>query len=129
MQAPENYTTLEYSPKSDIWAAGLLLHELFVGVEDEDYPLPSTDYDVLKALAHEHKLIPKPLPSSCPDVFRLICGRCFEQDPEKRPTALELYTMLTGSEEPLSPAPLSASSSGSGPVPSPSSVPSQSDEA
>lgn len=95
MQAPENFITQEYTPASDIWAIGILLHEILVGVSESDLPLPSTDYDELQELAKNKKLIPSIFPhGSVPEIFRQVCALCFEQDPARRPTAKTLLTLL-----------------------------------
>lgn len=69
--------------------------EIYVGVEDADFPLP-LDADDMTDLAKEGKMIPRPLPSppTCPAAVQSLCSRCFEQDPSKRASASELLNMV-----------------------------------
>lgn len=88
------------SSKADIWSFGLLLYEIYVGVEDDDFPLPPDPE--MTELAKEGKLIPRPLPlplpPTCPAAaaaaVQSLCSRCFEQDPAKRASASELLNIV-----------------------------------
>lgn len=67
--------------------------EIYVGVEDSDFPLP-LDADDMTDLAREGRMIPRPLPSTVPAEVQRLCSRCFEQDPSKRASARGLLKMV-----------------------------------
>lgn len=69
------------------------MYELFVGVEDDDFPFV-IDYDEMKKAADEGKLAPKPLPGGCPEIPRKIAAVCLQREPAARPTAVELLEMI-----------------------------------
>lgn len=80
--------------KADVWSFGLLLHEIYAGVEDKDFPLPTDDYDELVELAKAGKLTPTPLPHTCAVDVRNLYARCVEVNVEKRASVKELLALL-----------------------------------
>lgn len=93
-QPPECFTDEKVNNKADIWSFGLLLHEIFVGVGDDDFPIAAFYYDDFVNDAKAGKLIPRALPTTCPAVAQELCSRCFEQDPTKRASATELLRIV-----------------------------------
>lgn len=77
-----------------MWAFGLLLYEIYVGVDDNDHPLQPLDYDDLQARAVHGRLIPTPLPVSCPAPVHQMCMLCFAQEPDKRASVRELLAIV-----------------------------------
>lgn len=78
---------------ADVWAFGLLLYEIYVGVEDKDFPVP-LDEDELRDLAKDGKMVPTPLPAGCPAMVLSICTLCFEQGPARRGTVQQLLEVV-----------------------------------
>lgn len=92
--APESWKSGVYGPKTDIWAFGLLLYEIYVGVEDHVHPLQPLDEHDLKDRALNARLIPAPLPASCPLPVQRMCAMCFEHEPARRASAKELAAIV-----------------------------------
>lgn len=90
-QAPESLTKNMYSPKSDMWAFGLLIYEIYAGVDDAEDPFPA---ESLTRLAEEKKLVPKSLPASCPKDIAYIAAGCLRQDPTERLDAAGVLAIL-----------------------------------
>src|SRR6202011_5181103 len=64
--------------RSDLWALGVVLHEMLTG------GLPfqgSTAFEVSSAILSQ---APRPLPADIPSGLRTIVQRCLEKQPEKR---------------------------------------------
>lgn len=78
-----------------MWSFALLIHEVLVGVDDSDCPLPPfATFEDYEALAIAGRLVAKPLPSAFPAVFQTVCDACFQQQPESRPSAKQLSEMF-----------------------------------
>ncbi len=93
--APEQLEGKEVSVKSDLYALGLVLHELFTGKRVFD----AAD---LESLTQQHKSSPMMSRTSTagldPAIDRVI-GRCLEVDPAKRPdSALAVAAGLPGAD-------------------------------
>lgn len=93
LKAPECFTERSFTAKSDVWAIGVLLYELFVGVRDEDLPFYGS-FDEMHDMAQRGALVPKPLPAECPEAVRNMAAACLATDPARRPTALELLKLV-----------------------------------
>ncbi len=78
--SPEQHAGREAGPASDVYSLGLILCELLTG------GLPSAGQDVGTLLAAGRERLPRALLEWMP--------RCLEREPERRPTALELATVL-----------------------------------
>ena len=96
--APEQASGRGVSVRSEVYALGLLLYELFCGRR------PFEASSVEELLRH-HRETPPPRPSElAPDVDPRVESailRCLEKDPERRPgSALEVATALLG-DDPL----------------------------
>uniref|UniRef100_H2ZIU1 Tyrosine-protein kinase n=1 Tax=Ciona savignyi TaxID=51511 RepID=H2ZIU1_CIOSA len=79
--APEVLNYTKFSSKSDVWAFGILVWELFTGGKMPYRALSNTE--VVERVAHGHRL---ERPQSCPhDVYRLML-KTWDMEPEKRPS-------------------------------------------
>lgn len=76
--APELLRGQRGDQRSDIWALGVLLHEMVSGRR----PFTgATGFEVSAGILHQE---PEPLPASMPASMRAIIQRCLEKDPAKR---------------------------------------------
>ncbi|XP_076253411.1 protein kinase receptor Ret oncogene isoform X2 [Rhynchophorus ferrugineus] len=84
--APESLADHIYTTKSDVWSFGILIWEL-VTLGASPYPgLPLHNlYNLLKQGYRMER------PPNCSIVLYSLMNRCWNIDPEKRPTFLELY--------------------------------------
>jgi serine/threonine protein kinase len=82
--APEAYNTGDYSSKADVFSFALLMHEIVVRetADSEFVALP-----VRKLMAGERPAIP----DSVLPLTRGIIERCWDADPEKRPTFADVF--------------------------------------
>uniref|UniRef100_A0A0N5A830 Tyrosine-protein kinase n=1 Tax=Syphacia muris TaxID=451379 RepID=A0A0N5A830_9BILA len=85
--APEVIEKHELSSKSDVWAYGVLLWEIFSRCETEPYPDLSHQEAIEKACNCDP---PMEAPFETPRVFARIMNRCFRKNPESRITATEI---------------------------------------
>lgn len=83
--APEIITMEGAKPSSDIWSLGCTIIELMTG-EPPYYAMPPMSAMYHIAEAEEHPPFPE---SISPELVEFL-KRCFERDPEKRPSAVEL---------------------------------------
>lgn len=88
--APEQARGLDIDHRADVWAIGVILHELFAG---------ESPYDGPNEVAMLHKLTsgapPAPLPVHVPEAVRAVVARALASDPDQRyATALELNLAL-----------------------------------
>jgi serine/threonine protein kinase len=81
-QSPEQQNEQEYGAPSDIWAAGVILFELFTG----ELPFKSVADIVLKP--------PKSLPSHVPKEVAELLSNLLDKDHKKRMTSEEVLTWL-----------------------------------
>jgi hypothetical protein len=94
--APEQFAGREVTPRSDIYALGLVLYEIFTGKS-------AFQADSVEKLAELHRSAAPSRPSSHvadidPAVERII-DRCLEKDPARRPaSALLVATALPGGD-------------------------------
>lgn len=92
--SPEQITGKELTPKSDIYALGLVLYEIFTGKQ-------AFAGDTIGELLRKHKTTAPTTPSEVikdidPLVEKVIL-RCLEKDPRERPaSALQVAMMLPG---------------------------------
>jgi subtilisin-like proprotein convertase family protein len=79
--APESLSFNEYSKASDIWSFGIVVWEIITRKE------PHTDIDPIEVgvrIRDEH-LVP-PIPEDCDPMWRDLMLKCWNTDPEQRPT-------------------------------------------
>jgi hypothetical protein len=87
--SPEQLAGREVGPASDVYSLGLILCELLTGA------LPLSGEDVGKLLAARSERLPVALREWVP--------RCLEREPERRPSARELASVLEGASVPVVP--------------------------
>jgi serine/threonine-protein kinase len=94
--APEQISGREVSVRSDIWALGLVLYELFTGKPAFD---ASTREALIRSQEDSSPASPSTLvPRMDPAVERVIL-RCLERDPERRPeSAITVAAALPGGD-------------------------------
>lgn len=78
-----------YTIESDVWAYGILLYEI---ATLGDAPYPEVGVDFLKEYLESGKRMEKPL--SCGPDFYDLMHRCWNAEPEKRPTFKEILQKL-----------------------------------
>lgn len=83
--APEIITMEGAKPSSDIWSLGCTIIELMTG-DPPYYSMPPMSAMYHIAESEEHPPFPDSISPELTDFLR----RCFERDPEKRPSAVEL---------------------------------------
>ncbi|XP_038062454.1 proto-oncogene tyrosine-protein kinase receptor Ret-like [Patiria miniata] len=80
-----------YTTKSDVWSFGILLWEIAtVG----GTPYPTIDSDSLPGKLLQGYRMAKP--SNCDDHSYALMHKCWDEDPNNRPTFTELVTILSG---------------------------------
>ena len=89
--SPEAVLEEEYTTKSDVWAFGCFVYEVFsLG----DLPFKHRgDEEVFKAV-HNGDCALTDRPVSCPQELWDLVGKCMDLDPAQRPTFTELCTSL-----------------------------------
>jgi len=108
--APERFGVGDYDGKSDVYAVGVLLHQLISGdVPFAAHRIGKTDDDPLKIAAMHNEVPPPPLRMFEPDTpaaLEALVLRTLAKRPEDRPTAGELARDLAaavvGAPEPRS---------------------------
>ena len=87
--APETLRGAPLSPAADVWAFGVLLSEMLVGVP----PFAGNSaYELAAAIMND---APRPLPATVPAPVAAVIGRCLEKVPLRRyGSARELFAAL-----------------------------------
>ncbi|XP_061187468.1 macrophage-stimulating protein receptor-like [Saccostrea echinata] len=95
--APESLEKGIFTAQSDVWSFGVVLWEL---VTRGNKPYPEVDgWDMLRFLKMNRKL---PQSEYCPDVLYALMTRCWDLDPERRPTFTDLIAQLARFTNPSS---------------------------
>lgn len=84
--APEVILYTKFSSKSDIWAFGILMWEIYTGGK-QPYPAINNT-DVVTKVINGYRL---QKPTRCPDEMYGIVQRCWQSEPEHRPTFATVY--------------------------------------
>ena len=83
----------KFSEKSDVWAFGVTMWEMFTLVKDLPYPHLSDDEVIHNALKREYRLFPS-RSAACPEPVYEIMEQCWIVDLKQRPTFEKLHGML-----------------------------------
>jgi serine/threonine protein kinase len=77
-------------PKIDVWSFAMVCSEILTGT----MPFEGEPKVNLHAKIEDNDEFRPPLPSDCPEDLRLCITRCWECNPQKRPTFVEICKML-----------------------------------
>ena len=88
----------KFSEKSDVWAFGVTMWELFTLAKDKPYPHLSDEEVMHNTLKKENRQFPL-RPSTCPQSVYKIMQKCWATNPKHRTSFHELVEML---QKPLS---------------------------
>ena len=88
--APEMYSPVTHTTKADIWSLGVMLYEL---VTLGKPPVTGTDFAKMRVEDAEKKFREEGLsyPQGTPDYIRQVVAACLVFNPEKRPSAGDLF--------------------------------------
>jgi serine/threonine protein kinase len=89
--APESIRQLMFSLKTDIWAFGITMLEIWTNGNDP-YPELSTREVLLKFFSDEN--FKPPLPPNLPSKLKEVLESCFDSNPQHRPSAEQLIEAL-----------------------------------
>jgi len=93
--APESLKKKKYSTKSDVWSFGVVCIEVLT--RNEPYPDLTTADFALRVFA-EKLTLKNSIPPETPLFLKNIILKCFEVDPEKRPSFSEIHEILINSK-------------------------------
>jgi hypothetical protein len=82
--APEQLAGKEVSPRSDLYALGLILYELFTGRH------PFEGKSIVELLTARQTITPAPMSTLCPEVtapVEAVVAACLSPDPARRPAS------------------------------------------
>ena len=83
----------KFSEKSDVWAFGVTMWELFTLAQKVPYPHLSDEEVIHNALKREYRQFPSQ-PTGCPDDVYEIMEQCWNIDMKQRASFKTLHTML-----------------------------------
>jgi serine/threonine protein kinase len=89
--APEALTKSKYSEKSDVWAFGVLMWELWAAGELPYYAIKG-DEELIERVAKKGLRLARP--EGCPEAVYAVMQRCWELLPAHRPIFQELQGLL-----------------------------------
>lgn len=88
--APEQYRRQPAAAPSDVWALGVMLHELLLGAR----PFAADEWSPAALAMRVASRAPVALPQDMPGPLAGLLGECMDKDPERRPTAAGLVARL-----------------------------------
>ncbi|XP_062608215.1 tyrosine-protein kinase Tec-like [Saccostrea cucullata] len=89
---PEVLSFTRFSSKSDVWAYGILMWEIFTGgVMPYD---KMKNVEVVDYVCHSRQRLEKP--SNCPEKIYKVMLQCWLHEPDKRPSFSDLLQLLGG---------------------------------
>ncbi|GAU93773.1 hypothetical protein RvY_05660 [Ramazzottius varieornatus] len=88
--APEVIRNEPCTEKIDVWAFGVILWELLVGL----HPYPGLDSTSIIWGVGSEKLLGLPVPVSIPDGFKLLLTQCWSGKPRNRPSFIHILSHL-----------------------------------
>jgi len=91
--APEQWTGGELTGAADIWALGVILHELLVG--QRPYA-GSGGMEEIRLVRLPDPVTEPELPTAVPDDVGELMMRCLEKEASRRPSAVEVKAILDG---------------------------------
>jgi serine/threonine protein kinase len=100
--APEQWRGEAQDARTDVWAAGIMLHEMLTGA----FPYPMTTPAELRAWVTSTAPVPSPLQRhpELPQQVEVLLSRALAKDPTRRfPTAAEFHAALSQLMEVLGP--------------------------
>ena len=83
----------KFSVKTDVWAFGITLWEIFTLAKEQPYHDMGDQEVINSALEGENRLL-MIKPVNCPDEIYKVMLHCWVHDPTKRATFIELYDAL-----------------------------------
>ena len=83
----------KFSEKSDVWAFGVTMWELFTLARDVPYPHLSDEEVIHNTLKREYRQFPSK-PAACPQPVYEIMEQCWVTDMQQRATFTKLHMML-----------------------------------
>jgi len=93
--SPEVIRKGEFTTKSDVWAFGVLVWEIFARCRTDPFPGLTNQQAKDKILAGQ-----KPVSDTAPEMIKNIMMLCFTQDPEQRPDFEGVFKLLAPKETP-----------------------------
>ncbi|KIH59299.1 hypothetical protein ANCDUO_10473 [Ancylostoma duodenale] len=89
-QAPEVFTTRQYTAKADVYAYGITVWEIFHNAE---IPYPGIENKIIRQKIFDPEFRPA-IDESVPTTWRILMKACWKGDPEKRPPMLGIVGYL-----------------------------------
>lgn len=102
--APEVYFGKTFTPKSDIFSFGVILWELAYRCITGKYEQPFSEYknivyDFQILIQSAKKDLRPTIPDHCPRPFSSLISRCWDKEPDNRPTTAEVQKQLQDLEQ------------------------------
>ena len=97
--APEVFTGVKFSTKSDVYSLGMVLWELAERVASGKYSAPFKEYpfitlDIQIIIQASQKHLRPTIHKDVPERFAALIRRCWDPDPDARPTTADLLAFI-----------------------------------
>ncbi|RCN43386.1 hypothetical protein ANCCAN_10651, partial [Ancylostoma caninum] len=89
-QAPEIFTTRQYTAKADVYAYGITIWEIF---HNAKIPYPGIENKIIRQKIFDPEFRPA-IDGSVPTTWRHLMKACWKADPDKRPPMLGIVGYL-----------------------------------